>query len=157
MPAKHRSDHLIVHFKDKISPLLAKTAPFNCPKCRFVAMDRSTLIRHFATRHGLVEAFLKVSFKNDENCHFKKLFSQDWLERHGRSDEASSLVVPVLPEIKPPPENDVPECRLCEDFPVFFKNFDFHKHLADVHFRTQLNNNLPQVRFIEIVKMLVYN
>ena len=61
MSSKHRSDHLIVHFKDKISPLLAKTAPFNCPKCRFVAMDRSTLIRHFASRHGLVEAFLKVS------------------------------------------------------------------------------------------------
>ena len=61
MPAKHRSDHLIVHFKDRISPLLPKSAPFNCPKCRFVAMDRSTLIRHFATRHGLVEAFLKVS------------------------------------------------------------------------------------------------
>ena len=70
------------------------------------------------------------------------------MERHGRSDEAASLVVPVLPEVKPPPEKDVPECRLCEDFPVFFKNFDFHKHLADVHFRTQLNNNLPQVRLI---------
>ena len=25
--------------------------------------DRATLIRHFATRHGLVEAFLKVSSK----------------------------------------------------------------------------------------------
>ena len=74
MPAKHRSDHLIVHFKDKISPLLAKTAPFNCPKCRFVAMDRSTLIRHFATRHGLVEAFLKVSLKNG-NYYLKTFLS----------------------------------------------------------------------------------
>ena len=51
-----------------------------------------------------------------------------------------------LPEIKPPPEKDQLECRLCEDFPVFNKNFDFHKHLADIHFRTQLNNDLPQVR-----------
>ena len=83
--------------------------------------------------------------KEMKEKNYNKLYSQDWLERHGRSDEASSLVVPVLPEIKPPPEKDVPECRLCEDFPVFFKNFDFHKHLADVHFRTQLNNNLPQV------------
>ena len=87
MPAKHRSDHLIVHFKDRISPVLARAVPFTCPKCRFVAMDRydyndddddnnddddddddddndrATLIRHFATRHGLVEAFLKVSSK----------------------------------------------------------------------------------------------
>lgn len=60
LPAKHKSDHLTVHFKDKISPLLAKDAPFTCPKCRYVAMDRSSLIRHFATRHGLVDAFLKV-------------------------------------------------------------------------------------------------
>ena len=60
MPAKHKSDHLTVHFKDKISPLLARDPPFTCPKCRFVAMDRSSLIRHFATRHGLVDAFLKV-------------------------------------------------------------------------------------------------
>lgn len=63
VPAKHKSDHLIVHFKDKISPLLAKDPPFTCPKCRFVAMDRSSLIRHFATRHGLVDAFLKVGEK----------------------------------------------------------------------------------------------
>ena len=60
LPAKHKSDHLTVHFKDKISPLLAKDVPFTCPKCRFVAMDRPALIRHFATRHGLVDAFLKV-------------------------------------------------------------------------------------------------
>ena len=70
---------------------------------------------------------------------------QDWLERHGRGEEAASLEVPDLPEIKPPNDKDIPECRLCEDFPVFFKNFDFHKHLADFHFRTQLNNDLPQV------------
>ena len=60
LPAKHKSDHLTVHFKDKISPLLAKDVPFTCPKCRYVAMDRPSLIRHFATRHGLVDAFLKV-------------------------------------------------------------------------------------------------
>ena len=75
---------------------------------------------------------------------FYKCF-QDWLERHGRGEEAASLEVPDLPEIKPPNDKDIPECRLCEDFPVFFKNFDFHKHLADFHFRTQLNNDLPQV------------
>jgi hypothetical protein len=45
-----------------MSPLLAKEIPFNCPKCRYVAMDRTSLIRHFATRHGLVEAFLKVKY-----------------------------------------------------------------------------------------------
>ena len=67
VPAKTKSDHLIVHFKDKISPLLAKTVPFTCPKCRYVALDRSSLIRHFATRHGLVQAFLKVSDQT-ETC-----------------------------------------------------------------------------------------
>ena len=65
LPAKHKSDHLTVHFKDKISPLLAKEVPYSCPKCRYVAMDRSSLIRHFATRHGLVDAFLKVEFHNN--------------------------------------------------------------------------------------------
>ena len=68
LPAKHKSDHLTVHFKDKISPLLAKDVPYSCPKCRYVAMDRSSLIRHFATRHGLVDAFLKVyHLKNIHN------------------------------------------------------------------------------------------
>ena len=129
VPAKHRSDHLTVHFKDKISPLLAKEVPFTCPKCRYVAMDRSSLIRHFATRHGLVDAYLK-----------------DWLERNNRKEEAAALEVIEVPDIKPPPDKDLPECRLCEDFPVFSKNFDFHKHLADIHFRTQLNNDLPQVK-----------
>ena len=61
IPAKHKSDHLTVHFKDKISPLLARSAPFSCPKCRYVAIERSSLIRHFATKHGLVDAFLKVN------------------------------------------------------------------------------------------------
>ena len=44
-----------------MSPLLAKEVPFTCPKCRYVALDRTSLIRHFATRHGLVDAFLKVT------------------------------------------------------------------------------------------------
>ena len=63
IPAKHRADHLTVHFKDKISPLLAREVPFSCPKCRFVAQDRPSLIRHFATRHGLVDAFLRTGWK----------------------------------------------------------------------------------------------
>ena len=45
-----------------------------------------------------------------------------------------------------PPETGLPECRLCEEFPVFQKNFDFHKHLVDAHFRIQINSELPQVR-----------
>ena len=128
IPAKHRADHLTVHFKDKISPLLAREIPFACPKCRFVAMDRPSLIRHFATRHGLVDAFLK-----------------DWLERHGRESEASGLDSRSLPAVKGPPESGMIECRLCEEFPVFQKNFDFHKHLVDQHFRIQINSELPQV------------
>ena len=128
IPAKHRADHLTVHFKDKISPLLAREAPFACPKCRFVAMDRPSLIRHFATRHGLVDAFLK-----------------DWLERHGREGEAAGLDSRSTPAVKGPPESGLIECRLCEDFPVFQKNFDFHKHLVDQHFRIQINSELPQV------------
>ena len=72
---------------------------------------------------------------------------KDWLERHGQESEAASLPEPDLPDIRPPPETGVPECRLCEEFPIFFKNFDFHKHLADIHFRTQLNNDLPQVKY----------
>ena len=128
IPAKHRADHLTVHFKDKISPLLAREAPFSCPKCRFVATDRPSLIRHFATRHGLVDAFLK-----------------DWLERHGREAEAASLETRPTPSVRPPPEAGQPECRLCEEFPVFQKNFDFHKHLVDQHFRIQINSELPQV------------
>ena len=72
-------------------------------------------------------------------------YFQDWLERHDRAAEAEAMECVDLPEIKPPPEKDQLECRLCEDFPVFSKNFDFQKHLADTHFRTQLNNDLPQV------------
>ena len=83
IPAKHRADHLTVHFKDKISPLLAREVPFSCPKCRFVAQDRPSLIRHFATRHGLVDAFLK-----------------DWLERHGRDTEAAGLENRTTPAIR---------------------------------------------------------
>ena len=74
------------------------------------------------------------------------LYYQDWLERHDRLAEAEAMECVDPPELKPPPEKDQLECRLCEDFPVFNKNFDFHKHLADIHFRTQLNNDLPQVR-----------
>jgi hypothetical protein len=129
IPAKHRADHLTVHFKDKISPLLARETPFSCPKCRFVAQDRPSLIRHFATRHGLIDAFLK-----------------DWLERHGRDAEAVGLEPRSMPAIRAPPEGGQPECRLCEEFPVFQKNFDFHKHLVDHHFRIQINSELPQVR-----------
>ena len=149
LPAKHKSDHLTVHFKDKISPLLAKDVPFTCPKCRYVAMDRPSLIRHFATRHGLVDAFLKVREGKtvvQRIFIFHENYFQDWLERHDRLAEAEAMECVDLPEIKPPPEKDQLECRLCEDFPVFNKNFDFHKHLADIHFRTQLNNDLPQVR-----------
>ena len=69
IPAKHKSDHLTVHFKDKISPLLARSAPFSCPKCRYVAIERSSLIRHFATKHGLVDAFLKVN-TNDQSSQW---------------------------------------------------------------------------------------
>ena len=43
-----------------MSPMLAKGFPFSCPRCRYVAMERTSLIRHFATRHGVVEFFLKV-------------------------------------------------------------------------------------------------
>ena len=80
VPAKTKSDHLIVHFKDKISPLLAKTVPFTCPKCRYVALDRSSLIRHFATRHGLVQAFLKVSGQTETCKRCLIMFYKTWTE-----------------------------------------------------------------------------
>ena len=139
LPFSLKSDHLTVHFKDKISPLLSKTVPFNCPKCRYVAVDRAMLIRHFATRHGLLDAFLK-----------------DWLEKNDRKDEAVALEVTDLPETKPLPERDSLECRLCEDFPVFSKNFDFHKHLTDTHFRLQINQDLPQVWILKYFSQLIY-
>merc|ERR1712012_970909 len=93
LPSTHKYDHLTVHFKDKISPLLSKSVPFTCPKCRFVALDRAALIRHFATRHGLVDAFLK-----------------DWLVKNNREDEASNLEVPEPPDIKPLLDKDSLEC-----------------------------------------------
>ena len=69
-----QAHHLTVHFKDKISLLLAKDVPFMCPKCRYVAMDWSSLIRHSATHNGLVDTYLK-----------------DWLERNNWKEEASAL------------------------------------------------------------------
>ena len=67
--------------------------------------------------------------------------------KNNREDEASNLEVPEPPDIKPLLDKDSLECRLCEDFPVFSKNFDFHKHLVDTHFRIQLTTDLPQVIF----------
>jgi hypothetical protein len=49
----------------------------------------------------------------------------------------------VPPTIRPL-DPAVPECRLCQEFPTFSKPFEYHKHLADIHFRTELNNDLPQ-------------
>ena len=68
---------------------------------------------------------------------------QDWLERHGWKIEAAAIPAVLPPKIRPL-DPAVPECRLCEEFPTFSKPFEFHKHLAEIHFRMELNNELPQ-------------
>ena len=59
--------------------------------------------------------------------------------------------VPPIPQSKGRAENpDMPECRLCEEFPGFQKITDLHKHLAECHFRMEIMNQLPsnQVKII---------
>ena len=73
---------------------------------------------------------------------------QDWLEKHGRQPEPHYM--PPPPRVKPVNQLQ-PECRLCEEFPIFNKNTDFHKHLAECHFRMELNNELPQVSRLSLI------
>ena len=67
------------------------------------------------------------------------------MERHGRPVEKG--YVPPAPKPRPSDQTQ-PECRLCEEFPLFTKNGDFHRHLSEAHFRMELNNELPQVIFL---------
>ena len=61
-----RNAHLCRHFHDILSADLPVKAPFECPKekCRFVGIDRLTLIRHYGGYHGLVDQYLKDYLTN---------------------------------------------------------------------------------------------
>ena len=61
-----RNAHLCRHFHDVLSADLPVKAPFECPKekCRFVGIDRLTLIRHYGGYHGLVDRYLKDYLTN---------------------------------------------------------------------------------------------
>ena len=66
-----RNAHLCRHFHDALSADLPVKAPFECPneKCRFVGIDRLTLIRHYGGYHGLVDQYLKDYLTNKGEQH----------------------------------------------------------------------------------------
>ena len=79
-------------------------------------------------------------------------------------EAAAPVAIPaaVPPKIRPM-DPAVSECRLCEEFPTFMKPVDFHKHLAEIHFRMELNNDLPQATVspvlllnVKLLKSLVH-
>lgn len=140
-----RSDHLCVHFKDKLSQVLpSASAPLACPLCLYVGTDSNALLRHYGGYHKFVNAYLKDYLQSlgEDHSHI------------GAADlpSSSSSTMP------PPPlsgGNNVIQCRLCDSLPILQSNSEFHKHLTEVHFMEKiLSEDPPMVVVSEEEKVL---
>ena len=123
-----RSDHLSKHFYDSLSADLPLSVPYNCPKmnCRFVAVDRMSLIRHYGYYHGMSDKLLQEHLtRKGEDC--SEIVVRD------RCDENAA-------------KNGV-ECRVCDrDSAPFLKNnVDLYRHLSEAHFSERLLKELEDV------------
>jgi hypothetical protein len=125
-----RSDHLSKHFYDSLSADLPVVSPFSCPKCRFVGIDRATLLRHFGNFHGMADHYLK-----------------DFLTRRG--DDATHVAVrDRANDVTPKKESGSGiECRLCErdEAPTLKNSSDLYRHLSETHFSERLLKDIEGV------------
>jgi hypothetical protein len=123
-----RSDHLSKHFYESLSADLPLSAPFSCPKtnCRFIAIDRMSLIRHYGDYHNMSDKLLK-----------------EHLSRMG-ADCSTIIVRDRCGDIV---SKSGVECRLCErDSAPFLKNSaDLYRHLSETHFSQRLLKELDDV------------
>lgn len=123
-----RSDHLSKHFYDSLSADLPLSVPFSCPKmnCRFVAVDRMSLVRHYGNYHGVSDKLLReYLIRTGADCSAVTV-------RDRCDDIAAKIGV---------------ECRLCEqDSAPFLKNNgDLYRHLSETHFSERLLKELEDV------------
>ena len=128
-----RNAHLSNHFYDSLSADLPLTSPFSCPKCRYVGVERSSLLRHFGSFHGMCDKYLK-----------------DFLSRRG--EDVSHIVVRDRgsDEVTPKKETgNVVECRLCErdELPALKNSSDLYRHLSETHFSDRILRDLLDVSF----------
>ena len=133
-----RSDHLCVHFKDKLSQVLPSVAPYACPLCLYVGTDHNALIRHFGGFHKFVNEYLKDYLESlgEDHSHI------------GASDLPSSLLQSLerrrtTAAIIPAP-NGAQQCRLCDSLPTIQSNSEFHKHLTETHFLEKILEEVPE-------------
>ena len=126
-----RSDHLCMHFKEKLLEDLPTEAPLSCPLCNYVGIDLDNLVRHYGGHHGLAFKYLR-----------------EYLE--ALDEDVSGL--PNVQDVEPgntEASKDNKEavlgvqCRLCDTLPMLGSNTEFNKHLLEVHFAEQVLGEMP--------------
>lgn len=59
---REKQDHQMrVHFMDKVNMIFPSFSNYNCPSpdCVFMAKDKQSFLRHYISKHGLIETFLR--------------------------------------------------------------------------------------------------
>ena len=55
----NRDSHLCKHFNKYLVADLPSEAPFGCPLCPYIAIDRPSLVKHYGCYHGIVRQYFK--------------------------------------------------------------------------------------------------